>query len=329
MELITRAILDEPSGPAAGIIAGGYLEQAMKRTAPLIVAPGDAERAGDQAMSEDVHDFRVALRRLRGWFRVCHDPLADTVPGKNQRALRRISRRAGKVRDLEIEQQWLLALDDPGADAATIVGASDFTRRAGQRHQRKLKRLRQAVADDWPPLAERLGEELNHDTRDRSRAARGRFGTHLAAALRDGLQELRRAARPRPAITNVAGLHALRIEAKRLRYLLESFDPHFRRGARTLALLVRAQDAIGALHDEQMIAARIGEELAKDPDDRGLVMLRRVARRRIREAAPAALSAALAIGQVQVSRDVTALAARCESRRRQGAGSVGGSTAVR
>src|SRR5687768_15888408 len=60
------------------------------------------ERLGVTDDSEALHDFRVALRRLRSTIRAYDSLLEDTVGGKLQKLLRHVARSTGASRDLEV-----------------------------------------------------------------------------------------------------------------------------------------------------------------------------------------------------------------------------------
>jgi CHAD domain-containing protein len=314
MDLVTQEMLGESAEHGARAIAHEYLQHAVKRAAPLLVPPATADAAAAERTSADVHDFRVALRRLRTWLRVCKKPLDEIVPKKRRRALRRISRCAGRARDVEVERSWFGESQLPGADAATLAAASHFRNRLDKKELKRVDRLRRAIASDWPVVAEQLGNDLSHDAPE---GAGDKFGPHLAGALRDELEELRQTAGTRPRTSDVRAIHKTRIAAKHLRYLLESFEPKLGRGTRTLSLLTGAQEKIGALHDQQLVAKRIDKEISAKGANGGIVKLRRIARQRIRDATPAARKTAAALSQPQIGRDVGALATRCERRPRR------------
>src|SRR5690606_29289488 len=59
-------------------------------------------RLGSPEDSEALHDFRVALRRLRSVLQDWRRPTSDTIPGRYLRHLRRLARATGPSRDLEV-----------------------------------------------------------------------------------------------------------------------------------------------------------------------------------------------------------------------------------
>src|SRR5690348_8156143 len=68
------------------------------------------EKSEDLGVDEErdaVHDFRVALRRLRSWLRAFGDELAPTVRPKVSRRLKRIADATRVSRDCEVHIEWL------------------------------------------------------------------------------------------------------------------------------------------------------------------------------------------------------------------------------
>src|SRR5688500_14732966 len=60
------------------------------------------DRLGVTDDTEALHDFRVALRRLRSTIRAYDSLLEDTVGNRLQKLLRRVARSTGPSRDLEV-----------------------------------------------------------------------------------------------------------------------------------------------------------------------------------------------------------------------------------
>ena len=74
---------------APGVARGpGARAPAQPRARPRRAARGRLERPGDV---EALHDFRVALRRLRSWERACRPHLGKTVPKRLRVLLRQLA----------------------------------------------------------------------------------------------------------------------------------------------------------------------------------------------------------------------------------------------
>ena len=87
--------LQEPAGPALAAYALRLLDAAA--------AARDRMAAGSDA--EALHDFRVAVRRLRSLLRA-HKATLE-VPRRARRRLRELADATGRVRDLEVQLAWL------------------------------------------------------------------------------------------------------------------------------------------------------------------------------------------------------------------------------
>src|ERR1051325_8498431 len=90
-------LLARPAGNAAALIGLTLLEGAR-------AALG---RLADPDDTEALHDFRVALRRLRSTLRGFRPELGDAVPKKLQRRLRDLARTTGAGRDAEVQLAWI------------------------------------------------------------------------------------------------------------------------------------------------------------------------------------------------------------------------------
>src|SRR3954470_3479199 len=65
-------------------------------------------RLANQSDDEALHDFRVALRRLRSWERAFRPYLRGDLSKKLRRRLRNVAGDTGASRDLEVHLSWLV-----------------------------------------------------------------------------------------------------------------------------------------------------------------------------------------------------------------------------
>lgn len=265
----------------------------MEKAAPLAV-PDNSDAASTIA-NEEVHDFRVAIRRLRSWLRAVDDLLRDDLPRRDRAALRHIARRAGAARDAQVEWQWLTAPGEPFS--APAARAAQWL--AGQRrtvYAAERERLEGRVGNRWPALAAALAEALA-STHDAGGPAET-LGAHLAAVLAHHLASAHAALERIEHRTQVAIIHRARIKVKRLRYLVEAVDAQTPAGERALRVLRVLQDTLGELHDAHVITLQLepllvprrgGRAPAGRPALRDLRALRAAVRRRELAAFRAAL----------------------------------------
>ena len=217
-------------------------------------------RRGDGTDPELLHDFRVAVRRLRSWMRLWHDALADAVRRRDGRRIRRVARATGAARDLDVHLEWLAVQHDAACPAEQPAIAAVIERLEAERPAATTdaRRAAKRLTARHRTLARRLAR-YHVDVREAVDAAVP-FGVALApvvAAAADAL-EARLAAVTSP--DDHEGIHEARIAAKRLRYLLEPVAASVCGASDAVEALKSLQDHAGALHDSHVFAA----ELARD-----------------------------------------------------------------
>ena len=228
-----------------------------------------AQLSGDGYDSEYLHQLRVGVRRLR----VACDPLArlagwhaETLAAVKA-PLRRLGQQLGAARDWDVfvEEIWPTlneALDNPAA-RTVLREAIDLQRDLAHRQaraalasretQRALLLLSRCLATDSQP-------EVDNQQGERRFNALNRQLDDYYRKLSTGQDKLETLSPERR--------HALRITAKKLRYLTEFMASRYSRRdsvelvQRWLTWLKKAQDSLGGRNDHTTAAARI-EMLAK------------------------------------------------------------------
>lgn len=200
---------------------------------------------------EALHDFRVALRRLRSLLRA-YRPYAEIVPKKLRKRLRRITRATNAARDAEVQLDWLRHARLPTE-----------ARAAGAWLAGRLRRQHRAAYDALPDQAiepfDRLQAGLRKVFKPVSvrRRASADFSSVTARALAEHAEVLTRAVSAVGSVRDEKAIHAARIEGKRLRYLIEPLVPA-KPQARTLVRRLKAfQDRFGELCDLFVLARTI------------------------------------------------------------------------
>jgi CHAD domain-containing protein len=233
------------------------------------------ERLDDPDDEEAVHDFRVAVRRLRSLMRAYRPYLRDTVKRKLERSLRRISRCAGASRDLQVQMDLVRAsVSKRRRDA----GINDLISRLEKKETRADLALRESVDEEFVDTIESLKSALDHFTSSVSES-QPEMREVLTDALAQHKQELSDALGRVHGVEDRNEEHAARIAAKRLRYLLEPFAEVDRRAATSVAKLTALQDVLGNMHDAQTfasdVAVRSAKLSARNESTRGLTALGR------------------------------------------------------
>ena len=235
-------LLSRPAAQSVRLIALGYLDDAMSAFA----------RTTDPADATALHDFRVALRRLRTTLRAYRPLLEESVSGKPHKRIGEIAEATNRVREAEVALEWLRPLE---------TGLTP-----GQR-----------VGLHW--LIERIDERRTKDLAEGLAAIRKSFSA-ATRKLHKGLSAYRQTVQPEPSITDAlfAGAwrnaaleqareldqllgevhstedeaaHRARIAAKRLRYVVEPVRAALPGGDELIDRLKDIQDLLGEVHDLQ------------------------------------------------------------------------------
>jgi CHAD domain-containing protein len=197
-----------------------------------------------------VHQARVATRRLREAIPVLSAAGVKRRRAKNvRRKLRRLTRAFGRVRELDVTMQILDELSArPDTPAAALAGIRQDTQAERERrHQLMCDRLHRVNPDKLRGRLARIGEALASDARESWKPL-------LNARLLKRARTLDTAIADAGHIYAPERLHAVRIAAKKLRYVLELAGDADVRDARPLVrTLKRAQEALGHLHDLQVV----------------------------------------------------------------------------
>jgi CHAD domain-containing protein/CYTH domain-containing protein len=235
-------------------------------------------RLDDPSDAEALHDFRVALRRLRSWIRLLEQDLEGSVPRGVVRRLREYARASNDGRDAEVFAGWL-EKSQGELPRGTLTAVRWLRREQEARRRQASRELAGELADTFEPTARKLERRL---TDERVAAASGdgadplplaarlaRLAAAQAEVLRGQLQRVR-------GVEDEEDAHRARIAGKRLRYILEPLAPHVPEGALVISALKDLQDTLGGLHDAHVWGAALGAAVERAAAEEGKA-LRRVA----------------------------------------------------
>ena len=211
--------------PIEGLDATSTLEEAARRSIELRL--GDVrkyeEKLGAAAEPDDVHDMRVASRRLRAALTL-FDRRRQLVAAHD--AVEALGDALGQVRELHVQLAWLRE-ELAAASERDKVGLQALYAEREAKLPRRIERL-QAALTAWhqqgvPAVAAALA----------ALDLPGRLGGHrvrrrLSRRLKDVKRRVAAACKSMDART----AHRLRIGAKKLRYLAELTQPAFPDGDR-------------------------------------------------------------------------------------------------
>ncbi len=257
-------------------------------------------RLSQEQDAESVHGFRTSSRRLQTLLEQII-PDRDRNQKKLLKMLGRIRRRAGKVRDIDVQLAALRSLrvpQEPRRKTQLMHGLIEFR----AKHENRLQKL----------LTRQVIRELRKRLRRGAKEVEPEISRDALAVARAMLAEVERPAGP---ITEDL-LHQYRIVVKRARYAAE-FAPKSTEATQFIVQLKRLQDTVGNWHDwmtlTQTAAKRIGEV-----NQSSLVrVLHNVTAGKFRQAV-AALSATPTIQPATKQRTLNAVAPPAEQSRKAG-----------
>ncbi|MFA7097087.1 MAG: CHAD domain-containing protein [Gammaproteobacteria bacterium] len=260
-------LLQFPARQAIGAIALAYLQQAAAAAQRL-------ERAVDD---EALHDFRVALRRLRTCLRAHADRIDDCVPKKARRRIRTIAAATGQARDAEVQRAWLRSeignLPPRRRPALTRLEA-----RLEQRQRLAYEKIRADVLPDFRRAERKLRKALSALAKPPAAAADASltFAQAVAPLVRQHVAELKTSLARFKSPAHVEEAHLARISAKRLRYLLEPVAKRLAIEDTVMRELRVLQDLLGELRDLQLLVGELGAAVEDAAVEQARGLLRRV-----------------------------------------------------
>ena len=234
--------MDTPAREAVGRIVRGMLEIAGHNVPGIV----------DDRDTEFLHDYRICLRKVRSVLSLVKEVYPAGETRRMRTVLGNLARQTNRLRDLDV---YLLARDDylgllPPALRPALDGMfADFS-------AEREREVRRATAKLQAASTRRLLREVEEYF-----AVGTPHGPTPAADLAVGPLVFRRIYKRYRRIRTIAAgigaetpdeaVHRLRIECKKLRYLMEFFAELFpkQEGARMLRSLRRLQNRLGEFND--------------------------------------------------------------------------------
>ena len=219
---------------------------------------------------EGVHKMRVGIRRIRAMLRMYGDVLVPDLGKKLDRKLRALAKRLGRARDADVGEMEMLSV---------IASLPEQVARAAAPY---IEHLRDETFDAYSELdalfdsrkyrklINKVDSLLSAGPGEETRNARGAL-TIAEAADRDISAKAERMLSRGDGIdagTKAKKIHKLRIDAKRVRYLLDMFakaEPE--RWRATIEALEELQELLGTHQDAITAHARLEQFAASLPDD--------------------------------------------------------------
>jgi CHAD domain-containing protein len=242
-----------PTGFDASSTAGEVAFAVLRRNFAIMISCEPGVRLGENP--EQLHDMRVATRRLRNALRVYSDFLPRRAE-RYERDLKHAADALGEVRDLDVHLAMF-------ADAPEGEDYREITDILQTRRDEARGRML-AVLDS--PRYERLIADFSGTLR------RGHSPSDMSILeaapdlVRDRRKKVRKAAKKIDASSSPEDYHRLRKRARRLRYTLEPLaDIYGKPAQKAIKRLKKLQDALG-LHQDMVVAAELLRELGADEE---------------------------------------------------------------
>ena len=229
--------------------------------------------AARESSPENVHRLRTSIRRvevlLAGQFPASHKRVT-----KLQRELQKIRRRAGKVRDIDVQLNALNSLDLGRPDN----GREQLARFLKEKREKRITKLESVLDSKGRSRLRRHLSAVSEDLRTQDKRDKPRKKS--AKHLRKMLEKLLRSA-SEPQTFTQENLHGFRMQCKRARYAAEQSDE--KANAKLIERLKQMQDAIGAWHDWLTLGATARKKLTASPSPL-LAALRNITQSKLWEA---------------------------------------------
>jgi CHAD domain-containing protein len=245
--------------------AGDVIRNALAASVARLVAHDPGVRLGDDP--EDVHQARVATRRLRSDLRTFSDLLDPDWTQSLRHDLKSIGQDLGAVRDTEVLLDRLRAHAERLA-AGDQAAAKRIIQRLLQRWDAARADLREALGSTrYAELLDRLVEAAREPALVPS-AADDLAADVLPPIVGKPWKKLSTAVEELPEDPPDEALHHVRIRAKRCRYASEAVAPAVGKQARAFAKAIAdLQDVLGE-HQDAVVAEQWLREVASSSTGR-------------------------------------------------------------
>jgi CHAD domain-containing protein len=253
-----------PTDVGADVSLGDLAYAVLRRQLEVLRATEPGTRLGEDP--EELHDMRVATRRLRAAL----DLFAEVLPvrARTFRAeLGWMAAELGSVRDLDVQLEALDAMTgaveawgdvvrtddhDPLSDLSSVLHRA--------RHGARADMLAALDSVRWDRLVNGMATMVRQGPLRRSVAARLPATVAVPELVGARHSAVMKAARRAKRSGRAADFHRVRIRCKRLRYTLEfTADLYGGRTNRYTRRLTGLQDRLGLMQDAEVAAARLAE----------------------------------------------------------------------
>lgn len=238
-----KSLLDMPAHEAVAKIARRHLAAAARGLIRL-------ENPGDP---KGLHGFRTAIRRLRSLLRAYKPWLGKVAGDKVRRRLRELTEATNSVRDVDVQLQWL-SLQHETLTRDERTGYVWLQRRLRSRQRREYRAADKSIGGQFADIVKLIGKRLKNDGAVSRVSFRQAFLEALAPQTVDLQQRLAAISGP----GDMKKVHRLRIQVKRLRYLIEPLRTELAQVRPVIKQLKALQTGLGELHDMHVFEEELG-----------------------------------------------------------------------
>jgi len=240
-------------------------EEAVRRICVSFLEEANeaSKRLDDPSDAEALHDFRVAVRRLRSTLRAWREVLEDSVKKRHRRALKELQNGTGAGRDAEVAIEWLRT-QRTGLTPSHRRGLDWMVDRRGGRLREAMAHACEGVREAFHGIERDLLDavETMHMVVQLSapRAPRT-FAALLAVKVREHTEELVRHLMKIASVDDRDESHEARIMGKRLRYLVEPVREFTPQAGKVVKRCKNLQDILGDLNDCHVLRDDLGDAM--------------------------------------------------------------------
>ena len=220
-----------------------HLHRTISNNLAILLSTISGVRDGQ---SDAIHNARVATRRLRGALPLAWAESPNTIWREGAETLRQLGRHLGEVREIDVALEQLPALEGRVPMLAPSIGLlrQDLARRHADQRRWLVKSVEELPLYTLKP--DRLIPSLRVSLR-----ADPRWGS-IARAIVEHAGRLRQSIDRGSGVYFPNRTHRVRVETKKLRYLLELMT-HAADARLAVKRLKRIQAVLGDLHDRQVL----------------------------------------------------------------------------
>jgi CHAD domain-containing protein len=241
----------KPSFDLAPALGG---REAMRRIIRTQLAIARRNEAGviESLDTEFLHDYRVALRKIRAVLSQVREVYPPAVTRRLRESFSLLMRKTNRLRDLDVyllDHDALLALLPESLQPGLEIMFADFRRAAAAEQKSLARHLRSASYRRSIEALERVVAEP--DELPASASSEKAIVALVSDRIGQRYRKIRRTHRDLSPSTPDAEVHELRLDCKKLRYLLELFRELYDHNDldRLIKSLKRLQDCLGDFND--------------------------------------------------------------------------------